>query len=219
MRAKRPPPVPRPAGHGVPESTRQTTVIEVIDGDTIHLARLGSSRLIGVDTPEVYGQAECYGRQASSFTNRWLAPGTTVYYLRGAEPADRYGRDLVYVWLRGGTFYNALLVKQGYAVTLTIAPNDRYAELLRRVARAARRANRGLWSPSACAGNPDQPVRSGVIGNGNRGATSGAAGDRDCADFSSQGAAQRYFDARGGPARDPDYLDADNDGVACEELP
>nr|MDP8943388.1 thermonuclease family protein [Actinomycetota bacterium] len=43
--------------------------------------------------------------------------------------------------------------------------------------------------------------------------------DRDCSDFASQRAAQDYFLSRGGPDRDPDRLDADGDGVACESLP
>ncbi len=43
--------------------------------------------------------------------------------------------------------------------------------------------------------------------------------DRDCSDFSSQAAAQAYFEAHGGPSQDPDRLDADNNGVACESNP
>jgi micrococcal nuclease len=204
----------------IPAAARRTTVTEVTDGDTVELSGLGSSRLIGVDTPEVYGGAECYGRQASAFTDRELAPGTTVYYLHGAERTDRYGRDLVYVWQRSGAFYNALLVRRGYAVMLTIPPNVRFAGLFRRLAAAARSAGRGLWSRSTCNGNPDRPAGSGVTrGGGGGGGAPGLAGDRDCADFSSQQEAQRYFEAKGGPAHDPDYLDADNDGVACEDLP
>ena len=38
--------------------------------------------------------------------------------------------------------------------------------------------------------------------------------DRDCADFSSQSAAQAALEARPG---DPENLDADDDGIACEE--
>jgi hypothetical protein len=41
--------------------------------------------------------------------------------------------------------------------------------------------------------------------------------DRDCADFSSQRQAQRFFE-RHNPGRDPHRLDADNDGIACEDL-
>lgn len=44
--------------------------------------------------------------------------------------------------------------------------------------------------------------------------------DRDCADFSSQEKAQRYFDSQGGsPTNNVDRLDADNDGIPCEDLP
>ncbi len=43
--------------------------------------------------------------------------------------------------------------------------------------------------------------------------------DRDCADFPNQRAAQIYYLSLGGPAVDPDNLDADGDGIACESLP
>lgn len=46
-----------------------------------------------------------------------------------------------------------------------------------------------------------------------------SASDKDCADFSSQRAAQIFFLKHGGPRRDPDRLDGDNDGVACEVNP
>lgn len=41
--------------------------------------------------------------------------------------------------------------------------------------------------------------------------------DRDCADFASQRQAQRFFE-RHNPGRDPHGLDADHDGLACEDL-
>lgn len=46
-----------------------------------------------------------------------------------------------------------------------------------------------------------------------------AAKDLDCGDFGSQASAQDYFLSIGGPSSDPDYLDADGDGIACESLP
>ena len=45
------------------------------------------------------------------------------------------------------------------------------------------------------------------------------AQDRDCGDFATQAAAQAHFVALGGPASDPDRLDGDSDGIACEALP
>jgi hypothetical protein len=46
-----------------------------------------------------------------------------------------------------------------------------------------------------------------------------SSADRDCSDFDNQRQAQNYFIDRGGPRRDPDRLDADGNGVACEALP
>jgi hypothetical protein len=43
--------------------------------------------------------------------------------------------------------------------------------------------------------------------------------DMDCADFSSQKSAQIFFLKHGGPHYDPDRLDADHDGIACEDNP
>lgn len=40
-------------------------------------------------------------------------------------------------------------------------------------------------------------------------------GDRDCSDFRTQKAAQRFF-KKHHPKRDPHRLDADRDGIACE---
>ena len=43
--------------------------------------------------------------------------------------------------------------------------------------------------------------------------------DKDCSDFDTQPEAQRFFEASGGPARDPHRLDGDGDDRACESLP
>jgi endonuclease YncB( thermonuclease family) len=56
-------------------------------------------------------------------------------------------------------------------------------------------------------------------GTGADAAAAAPADDRNCSDFSSQKAAQDYFLARGGPDSDPDSLDSDGNGVACESLP
>lgn len=130
-------------------SAGTAAVLRVVDGDTVVLAGLGSSRLIGVDTPEVYGRVECFGHEASAFATRLLA-GRRVRWERGVEPRDRYGRALVYVWLDDGRFVNELLVAGGWARTLEIAPNVRFAARLARRASEARRAGRGLWSAAGC---------------------------------------------------------------------
>lgn len=49
--------------------------------------------------------------------------------------------------------------------------------------------------------------------------SAGAFVDRDCSDFATQAQAQHYYKKHGGPRRDPSRLDADHDGIACEDLP
>jgi hypothetical protein len=43
--------------------------------------------------------------------------------------------------------------------------------------------------------------------------------DRDCDDFDTHDEAQAFFIAAGGPERDPQRLDGDNNDVACQSLP
>src|SRR3954470_16035978 len=132
------------AGHTASGSTHAATVQRVVDGDTVRLAGLGSVRLIGIDTPEVYGgTVECFGPEASAFAKSILRPGSRVRYRVGAEARDRYGRLLAYVWLRDGRLVNALLAERGYATTLTIPPNDDLAPRFRAAERRAREHRRG----------------------------------------------------------------------------
>lgn len=175
----------------IPDRATPTTVTDVADGDTVDLAGIGAARLVGVDTPETYGGAKCFGAEASAFTKRRLAPGTEVRYTFGAERRDRYGRALVYIWRPDGSFINAELARRGFAVPLTIAPNTRYADLFDRLAAEARREERGLWASSTCGGDADQPAG----GEGGREATAGtdrgSGGDGNC-DPNYSGCVPRY---------------------------
>ena len=45
-----------------------------------------------------------------------------------------------------------------------------------------------------------------------------SAADKDCSDFSSWRQAQKFYKKHGGPRYDPHRLDADHDGIACEDL-
>jgi micrococcal nuclease len=126
-------------------------VQRVVDGDTVRLVGLGSIRLIGVNTPEVYGQVQCFGPEASAFAKSVLHPGTRVRYQVGREAHDRYGRLLAYVWLEDGRLFNAMLVEGGYAVPLTIAPNDQLAPRFRSEEAEAMSAHAGMWRRRGCA--------------------------------------------------------------------
>jgi micrococcal nuclease len=123
-------------------------VVEVIDGDTIEVELpygVEDVRYIGVDTPEVDPNVgvECFGSEASEL-NAELVEGQRVRLVFDAERRDRYGRLLAYVH-DGDTFVNAELLRRGAARTLTIAPNDSFAERFARLAQEAANAGRGLW--------------------------------------------------------------------------
>lgn len=123
----------------------QDRVLRVIDGDTVELERIGRARLIGVDTPETgHSQkpVEAFGKEAADFTRRQLE-GKTVHVDTDVDKVDRYGRALVYLYLHG-TFFNAELIKQGYAHAYTQFPS-RYLEEFRQYEREARAAGKGLW--------------------------------------------------------------------------
>lgn len=49
-------------------------------------------------------------------------------------------------------------------------------------------------------------------------ASPATARDKDCSDFPTQKAAQKFF-KKHNPKRDPHRLDADHDGIACESNP
>jgi micrococcal nuclease len=127
-------------------------VTRVVDGDTIHVDVGGSDetvRYIGVDTPESVKPGtpvQCFAEKASA-RNHALVEGQRVRLRFDAERRDRYGRLLAYVYRDGdGVFVNARLVRDGYARTLTIAPNVRFADRFAALQRRARRADRGLWA-------------------------------------------------------------------------
>lgn len=87
---------------------------------------------------------QCFGPRASHF-DHGLVEHRWVRLVFGVERRDIYSRLLAYVYL-GERFVNAELVRRGLARTLTIAPNDRFAERFKRLEIAAARAGRGLWS-------------------------------------------------------------------------
>jgi micrococcal nuclease len=136
----------------VDETTGGTTVVRVVDGDTIEVREEGRGgvvdvRLIGIDTPESVapGQpVECHALVASRYTTRRLA-GRSVRLEYDVERRDRFGRTLAYVWL-GDELFNETLVREGYAVVTTFPPNVRYVDRFVEAQRAARGQGAGLWA-------------------------------------------------------------------------
>ena len=132
-----------------PPRSGRAYVVRAVDGDTIEVrldGRREDVRYIGVDTPETVkpgAPVQCFGPSAHRFNARLVAR-RRVRLVFGVERRDVYGRLLAYVHL-GRRFVNAELVRRGLARTLTIPPNDRYAERFRRLELDAARRGRGLW--------------------------------------------------------------------------
>ncbi len=142
---------PLPAAVASQGDPATVQVVRVIDGDTIQVCCVFGDRVkvryIGVDTPETYHPmrgVEPYGKKAAE-ANRKLVDGKTVRLQFDVQQLDRYGRTLAYVYLEDGTFVNAWLVENGYAMVMTVPPNVRYQELFLNLQREAREAGRGLW--------------------------------------------------------------------------
>ena len=127
-------------------------VTKVVDGDTFWIdngTRKGRKvRLIGVDAPEtrrtVRKEVGYYGNESKRYLTKLLL-NKSVRLQYDVDPIDRYGRILAYVYLEDGTFVNAALLKQGYAMVLTVPPNVRHAERFVKYQAQARKKERGLW--------------------------------------------------------------------------
>jgi micrococcal nuclease len=132
-------------GDGVP-----VRVTRVVDGDTIHVLMDGRDervRFIGIDSPEIaHGgrPAECFGDRAFDQTRRRLE-GRSVRLDFDVDRRDRFGRLLAYVSDAQG-LVNLALVRDGYAIVLTVPPDTRLADEFERAEVDARAAGRGLWS-------------------------------------------------------------------------
>jgi micrococcal nuclease len=107
-------------------ATTQWTVVDVVDGDTIRVARgedTDTVRLLGINTPETHHPrkpVECFGPEAAAYTDAQLR-GRAVELEADIEERDRYDRRLAYVIVDGERF-NDELVRRGYARLLVIEP-------------------------------------------------------------------------------------------------
>lgn len=148
-------PKPLAAPQSLPDGTRGLggRIASVTDGDTV-VVDFGSAgtervRLLGIDTPETVHptkDTECWGPEASARMEELLPPGTEVLGQRDIEARDRYGRLLLYLWRADdGTFVNRLMLEEGHAVPLAIAPNNTRRAEMSAASAAARSAGLGLW--------------------------------------------------------------------------
>ena len=142
----------RPGGGSKPKPPKvirfRARVTDVVDGDTIDVRkRSGGSeriRILGIDTPEVYGGIECGGRAASALMKR-LARGRVSVKTDARQPKrDRYGRLLAYV-SRGGTDLGRRMVSKGRAKVYVVGSRFSRFRSYRSAQRIARADSRGSW--------------------------------------------------------------------------
>ena len=136
----------------VSASPNSATVKEVVDGDTIDIAIGGNTervRLIGINTPETKHPTkgvECFGPEASAYTQQLLPAGTALRVERDIEARDKYGRLLLYVYIaQSNVFVNLDLVLQGYARPMVFEPNTAHKADFAQAATQAELRNVGLW--------------------------------------------------------------------------
>ena len=126
-------------------------VLRVVDGDTLLLEHARTRvRLQGIDTPETVKEGvavQDWGPEATQFTRKFVqdAGGRVGLEIDG-ETADKYGRQLVFVW-HEGRMLNEELVRAGLAkAKLGYDYSEAKKRRLRRAERDAQSAGRGIWS-------------------------------------------------------------------------
>ena len=144
----------------------KVTLLKIVDGDTVLVEKdSGESikvRLIGIDTPESVNPDASKntesGKIASDYLKKELPVQHTYYLEYDDESEDKYGRTLAYLWLTDDPvdpdnkeyvstyMLNAILLKNGYATTMTIEPNTKYAEVFEEIKSEAKSNNVELWT-------------------------------------------------------------------------
>ena len=138
---------------GIVQRTR-ARVIRVVDGDTLLVGMPSGARryvrILGIDTPEVFGTTECGGPQASQSMKQMLAPGARVLLVSDPSQAnkDRYDRLLRYVVKRSTSVdVGRAQLSRGWATVYVYNHNPfRRVASYRDAQDAARTHHRGIWS-------------------------------------------------------------------------
>ena len=161
---------PAPTGPTVTTSSAPgvaARVTRVVDGDTLKAlvgGRTETVRVIGLDTPESVKSGtpiECFALSATAAAKSLLPVGAAIRLESDPTQAtrDQYGRLLAHVWLADGTLYAEQMILGGFGIHYIYGgvPSI-YARRLAAAQDAARTAQRGLWSPTTCAGNAHTPA-------------------------------------------------------------
>lgn len=124
-------------------------VTRVVDGDTIVVGDKERVRLIGIDTDEVPPDRidpNSAGWRAALFVHETLKADPQVKLQFDKERKDKDERTLAYVMLTDGRMLNEVIVKEGWAKTLKIEPNTKYAGRFAELELEARDSGLGRWA-------------------------------------------------------------------------
>jgi endonuclease YncB( thermonuclease family) len=151
------------AAHADSETAR---VARAYDGDSLWLVDGREVRLIGVNAPELGRDGAPDQPLAAAARNRTdrLVRGKTVQLRYDVERADHYGRTLAYVVLPDGRDLQQLLVREGLAWFIAVAPNVARRDVYRAAEAEARAARRGLWSRAEYRPVPAEELARGQTG-------------------------------------------------------
>ncbi len=200
----------------VPPDATVAQVVHIVDGDTIDALINGTKfriRYIGMNTPET---SQVCG-SAATYANSVLVNYKTVALAKDVSETDQFGRLLRYVWV-GNTFVNAELVKKGYALAADYPPDTKFSALFHALEAQAQAANTGCWPTGVW--NPPTPVPPPSGGGGGAPVCDCSGNIYNCSDFPTHAAAQACYDyCLQVTGTDIHRLDADHDGLACENLP
>jgi len=157
-------PTPRDQVSLPSQGEAEATLIRASDGDTLKvmIADLKESvRLIGIDAPESHPneralrlskktgepvkQIVIKGKRSAQFVASLLSEGDKLRLVYDRQKRDRFGRLLAYVYLPDGRMLQEVIIQEGYATPLTIAPNNRFRHTFEAEYVAAQRHKKGLW--------------------------------------------------------------------------
>ncbi|QNU67661.1 thermonuclease family protein [Ruminiclostridium herbifermentans] len=125
-------------------------VKKVVDGDTFHI-KYGDKdykvRMLDIDTPESIKsgvEAQPYSLEASELTKNNLT-GQNIKLVFEKDTTDQYGRLLAHVILEDGTYYNALMVQNGFAISVFYSPNTLFKDYFTELQNKAIENKAGFW--------------------------------------------------------------------------
>lgn len=129
----------------------KSTVIYVVDGDTVKLNDQRSVRLIGINSPEINhkgGRSEPFSKRARNLLVKKFKHNKTVSLVFDEERKDRYGRLLAHLFFENGKSVQQTMLSEGLAAWIVVPPNTKYLDCYRDAELEARQTKRGLWGHS-----------------------------------------------------------------------